>query len=188
MLRLGQSLGPVHTFDRSWSLLLTASTAADKGWSWGYSMDDLPSYTEFQNLFMEWRIARVDVDFAWTPANPANTLCPYFLFGFDPQGLGAPTSQNEALQRGYRAWYANATRSSITYSIRPKPISVVSSSAQTGATLGFDNAPRSTWISTTAPGIYWQGLSGWIGNFNSTITNTYIRMNVRVRLQCRGTK
>jgi hypothetical protein len=81
----------------------------------------------------------------------------------------------------------NATRSTITYKLRPLPISVVSSSATTGATLGFDNASRNTWISTTAPGIYWQGLSGFIEGFNTGLS-TNIKMVVRYRYQFRGVK
>lgn len=120
-----------------------------------FKLNDLPSYTEFTNLFEEYRITHIKVMFIpkWMTNNVmqnVNIYNPFFVYSIDKDDANVPASFNELWQR------ANAvTRDSLTkFSVSFKPHSA--SYQYTGAASGY--SPSTGFINCDYPAVLYYGL------------------------------
>jgi hypothetical protein len=86
----------VYTFERSvLAATLTAPTSIDTIGAYAFTLGTLPNYTDFTNLFDQYRIAQVVVTFQ--PSSPINTASPLYTV-IDYDDANALSGINDFLQ------------------------------------------------------------------------------------------
>lgn len=126
------------------------------GGSYAYALNQLPGYTDFTNLFDQYRILKIRVDFVpnltgnTAPGQP--TLYSIFHMATDPTDIGVPNNANDVLQYENRRTVQPYRPFSATF--RPSP------SAQyfnTLTTSGYGPRPGA-WIDSSSPGVQHYGV------------------------------
>jgi len=86
----------VYTFSRSVSFMqLLNSQVASVGYAFAPSLSSLPNYTDFTNLFEQWRFMQISVSFI--PVYNGSVANPLYTW-FDPDDDTVPTGTAEGLQ------------------------------------------------------------------------------------------
>lgn len=186
---LQQSIGPVCRISRGLNLPLTKA-AADKGWWFDFSLADVSNSNEFTNLFLEWRLEMVDITMAWgSTTSVASTFAPVVYYAYDPIVGTAITSESAALERSYKVWRPNPTRTTLRIRLRPQVTQLVASDPGVGATVNNALLPRGVWLSTNQPTTGYGALVAWITNYNTANTSCGdLSLYVRYHFSFRGTK
>lgn len=180
----------VHYFKRSY---ITSQNTYD--WptintnGWDFFLSQLPNYTEFTNLYNEYKIARVKVKFIYSANNqPVTTLAnitalPTIYTAVDTNDSVAPTAVSDLLQ--YKTFKAH--RADKPFSVYFKPNYAVA--AYSGAFTSY--AASAGWIDTSSVNVKHYGLK-WIIDpmFYSTGTNVTGRLQTILTyyIKCRGVK
>lgn len=101
-LAIRRPMGRNYAFVRGGNFTsIVISNSADTFYGYSFALSDLPNYTEFTNLFDEYRIVRVSMRFMRSRIqvnNTATITVPYFLSLVDKDDSAAPASYNEMLQ------------------------------------------------------------------------------------------
>ncbi len=181
--------GPVVKIARTLTFSLTPA-ASDQGWLWNFSLSDVANYSEFTNLFLQWRLDAVTIDVVYTPSSATGAL-PRMLYSNDPLASAAPASVTDMVQRRCRVWTPNPTKNTTRITLRPRVCGLVSSSPGVGATIENVVAPAGAWYSCSSTGssVSYGSLIAWIENFNSGNTSAgTITMYQTCHFAFRGTK
>lgn len=160
----------------------TATTGVDQQTSWNFQLASLPQYTEFTNLFKEYRIAKVSYRFRIYKALGTNTtnLNPVVYHAIDERGSSAVASPNDVLA------YSSAKISVLTddkpvtrwFSFRP----AVADAVYRGAFSGYAIAKKQ-FLSTAYADVQHYGL---MTALTQATTGINIAMDVRFLLAFRG--
>jgi hypothetical protein len=146
-----------------------------------HSLSDLPSTSDFTNLFDMWRITKVDVTFLMTATGG---VYPTLYLAQDNADATPPSSLANLLERGnVDVHQFGPTRNQFTRSYKPQ----ANASAYQGISPAYALLPTSTFISTSYPGVYYYGMKYWLAGFSSGVNNS-VTLNFRYYLEFKGTK
>lgn len=163
-----------------------------------FELNDLNSYTEFSNLFEEYRITGVKLTFIWNKNSAQNDIgaitpgdssfIPNLYLVYDPNDVSTPASIVSLLERG-DVKIRRLDRPCKMF-VRPK---VAASVYESGVTTAYADASK-LWLSTASQAVDYYGVkwavdasTAGIGGIGAdpigklTIIKTFY-------LQCRGTK
>lgn len=171
--------GATHTFLRSMDFTLSLPKGAvDQGYALSFALDDLPSYTEFTNLFDKYRVDQLDCVFLWEAGNAITTAqSPCLWIAADWDGVsGSPTLSSVMQYPGVRMHAFSYQRPTFQYSIKRPAVLQTLAGGSNGAVV------RSPWLATTAPSVEHYGLIGWVNQYNSTVGSGTIYFSLRAHL------
>lgn len=159
--------GPVVRMQRSHEFQL-AAPATEQPTLWNFSLSDLPSFSEFQNLFLQWKLDRVTVDITWnSPTGATSGTPPRMLYCADPMAVAADfTGPNTLLQRKCRVWVPNPTKNTCRISFKPAVIMLVTNEPGSAA-IAQAPAPGGLWYSTSTPQVSYGTLVAWHENYTT---------------------
>lgn len=124
-------------------------------------LDELSAYTEFTNLFDQYRIDSVKVQVqTWNASNAPATPLPYVQYLTDKDDAALPSISLMREKMGVKTKYFSANRPAITMGFRPRVASeVFSNGVSTGYGVG-----RPMFVNSTYPSVEHYGLKGVIRN------------------------
>lgn len=157
--------GPVVRIQRTAEFQVPVPLA-EAPFLWEFSLSDLPNYTEFQNLFLQWKLDKVTVDISWNaPYGAASGTPPRMLYCMDPMAVSADfTSPNSLLQRKCRVWVPNPTKNTCRIVFQPAVVMLITNTA--GSTgIAQAPAPRGLWYSTSTDQVAYGRLIAWHENY-----------------------
>jgi len=159
------SVGPTLAIKRSEYPGALSFSATDKGWLWDFAITDLPSYTEFLNLFQYFRFRSITLKFRLAARSSATDSCPVLYAARAHSGSGTPAAITDVLQLPHRVHVFNEAHPTFTYPLRT-PIPGV----QPDACI-FPRDSGGVWTPTSSAGAStaFKGLAGWIVNGNTTV-------------------
>jgi len=140
------------------------------------TLSNLPSYTEFSNLFDQFCFEQIDVEFVVPRAAVSagnSAIFPTLVYSVDYNDSIAPTTVNDVLEfDAHRVFQFSESKRSHKFSFKPKaPLTMPT---------GTVNIEGPAWLSTSnAAGQAWYGFKYWLQDYNSTATNgTIVTMYV----------
>jgi len=152
-------------FERSLSAgTITTSASSPVFGSLRFSLDQLPAYAEFTNLFDAYRIIQVTVTFIPTMGMPNGTTSSSLYTVIDYDDDANLTSLNDALQ--YPSMQQSLPGSIIERTLSPS----AASAAFSGVFTSFARMPKSTWVDATSPGVRYYGLKYAIDTNTTAVT------------------
>lgn len=176
----------VHNFTRYVELPnITTSTVSDKLGGETFKLTDLPSYTEFTNLFDKFRICAVKYEIVpnWTSSdiNPIGTYqsVPNIFTVLDYNDITTPGSLSELLQ------YKNLkrTRGHLIHKRYIKP-AVLAANYEGAVTTAYTSVWK-RWLDTTDSGTLHYGLKYCIDQTSTAMT---YRVYAKYYIQCKDPK
>lgn len=164
---LTPSYGPVCRIQRSFEFQQTPA-AAEVGSIWNWSLSDLTSFSDFSNLFLQWKLDAVTVDVTYNaPYGAASGTPPRFLYAFDPLALSSDlTGPNVLLQRKCRVWVPNPTKNTLRITVKPRAL-MLSTNSSGSAAVVQTLAPAGAWFSTDTSQLSYGNLIAWVENFTT---------------------
>lgn len=186
-MTLSPNMGPIHKFSRTFGLALSKS-AADQGFQVTFALSDLANFTEFQNLFMEWRIDSVQVHAVWTAATSIGPN-PRIYAALDPVATTAPLSVAEIIQKKHTVWQTTPTSVDWVCIIKPRVTNLVATSPATGALVANSLLPANEFISTVSPSVGYGALQLFVGSYNTGLASSgTLVLNLTYNMSFRGLK
>lgn len=171
-----------HKFTRIRDFGSVAKAALDVGGSLQFTLDQIPGYLEFNNLYDAYSIDSVDVTFVWwqpyTGASASAAQCPTMIVTRDYDDAGTPATFAEVGE------YSDATlhpfslaKNSFTMTVKPRVSRTV---YRTGVTSGYGWGSQSEIIDAASVDVPHYGLK-W---FTTAYSNTYTPdSNIRVYIK-----
>jgi len=125
----------------------------------------VPSSTDFQNLFDQWRVAKVVLKFAYSnnvsTSASGTTFLPMIMYAPDHDDDVAPSSETELLQRPEHKLVqlgSNGNTNNIReFTVYPN----IAVAAYQGTLTAFADASRKTWCDIAYPDIRYYGQKLW---------------------------
>lgn len=184
--RLSRRALSVHHFKRTFTLgQISSSSAGPQFFGYSFRLDQLPNYTEFTNLFDQYRINKIVMKFV--PNHNSSDVgvtamnIPNFHTLLDYNDATAPASLNSMYE--YANWRMSRGTSLHTRVFRPATIDYVNATA--GANAG--NPSWKQWLSTASPSIEHYGLKCGIEISQATYDITWTPY-ISVYLSCKSVK
>lgn len=173
-----------YKFSRSFSLGGLPKSAADQGYAWPFALNQIPSSTEFTNLFDKYRITGIDLTFTYwrESGGVADTIWPAMYLFMDDDDAVIPTTRNEALERMsvQRVSFA-PTRQTISVKIKPRWI-------QSRGGVSTNLAPLGAWIDMATPGVQHFGVKAWVDFYNTGAGDTQVAANGVMHFECNNVR
>jgi hypothetical protein len=155
--QIAPSREAVHRFQRTfaWPTNITASLAGDYG-ALSFTLDSLPSYTDFTSLFDQYRFVEARVQFcpltaAFGPSTSA-ALLPTVYTIIDPDDNTTPASIAELQQ--YQTLEVTPNGEPFQRTLTPK----AALAAFSGAFTSYAQAPQRMWFDCSSPSVQFYGL------------------------------
>lgn len=158
------SWGPVVKINRSVGFNLTRA-GTDGGYYFDWALSDVPSSSEFTNLFRQWRLSKMAITFTYRSSDEATPERPAFTMALDPFAATAPAAQNDVFTRQNRTWSPNATRTTLQLVCDCRAMALSASGPGSGATVTNTLAPKGLWYTCDVPGLAYGALLVWIGGW-----------------------
>lgn len=183
----------IHTFYRT-ALLSTVNSLApggfptDAGYGMSFQLSDLPNYTEFTNLFDQFRICSVKLK--WIPSMTGVDMSNVFdhsqinrfvTMAYDHNDATPPASEAEIMQ--YQGVRQKSHSRIWTYKVYPY---VAQETYKTAITTGY-SAKRMVWIDSTSPTIPHFGFKMWVPSLGLNATFQIAQVYATFKIQCKGT-
>jgi len=169
--------GKVHTFVRSNNNGELPKTPGDQGYATIFSLNQLPSSSDFTNLFDQYKITRVDMTFEMDIADGSlnsTTRYPRIVVAPDFNNQSAPLTENELLQyEQCKKFQFSAVNRRMTVSLQPKIAATV---FRTGVTSAYQMM-SSGWMDVAVPDVPHYGVRYFVTNHN---TSNFGGNNIRV--------
>lgn len=142
--------------------------AAEVGSIWNWSLSDLLSYTDFSNLFLQWKLDAITVDLVWNAPTGATSGTPCrFLYAFDPLAVSTDlTGPTTLLQRKCRVWIPNPTKNTCRITMSPRALMLTTTSAGSSS-VAQTIATAGSWFSCDTPQVSYGSLIAWVENFTT---------------------
>jgi len=169
-MQLGED---VHYFVRLVDFGVLGKAVSDQGFGIGFSLQDVPSYSEFTGLFNAFRIDKVDVTFLYQQTINTSTFCfPTLFVSYDANDITIPGTESVMLERANTKVMSFSTnRMMINFTVKPNMLAATSGLAVAA------ELPKTTWCDTADPSNTFYGLKVWAQNYNTTISGN---MQIRV--------
>ena len=193
--RIPRSLGPTRIYNWKQTVDLadiqTSAGVSPALFTNQFTLSSLPSFTEFQALFDQFRIKRIKIMYlppnsiAWTGSTSSQPIGEFYTV-LDFDDATTPGSLNDLLQ------YQTLKR---TYFNKPhyryfKPLATQSGVYLTGAvTTGYRSLPSNTWFDIATPNVVYYGIKGAFSvSPASTMVAQQIRVTATIYFQTRMTR
>jgi hypothetical protein len=177
----------VHKFTRTRDFGTVAKAALDTGGSLQFSLDQVPGYTEFTNLYDAYSIDSVDITFVWwqpySGVTSGAAQSPCMIITPDYDDAATPATFDEVGEFSTASLHPmSLAKNSFTITVKPR---VATSLFRAGVTSGYGWGGQSQVIDCGTADVPHYGLK-WFTMFHS---NTYtpdssIRMIIRYNLSC----
>jgi hypothetical protein len=185
LLTLKPSFTAPYKFSRSFDLGNLPKSAADQGFAWPFALNQVPSSTEFTNLFDKYRITKIDLTFSyWREGTTTSSdiVWPIMFLYMDDDDAAIPTTRNEAMERmSVQRVSFSPTRQTISVTIRPR---WVQSRGGTSTNL----APVGTWIDMSTPAVQHYGVKAWIQNYNNSASAMEVGASGVMHFECNSVR
>jgi len=184
-LILRPSFTAPYKFSRSFVIGNMPKSGSDQGYAYPFSLNQLPSYTEFAALFDKYRITGVDLTFSyWRQGNTGTTNdtdWPAMYLFMDDDDAAIPTTKNEVLERmTVQRVSFSPTRQTISVKVQPRWI-------QSRAGTSTNLAPRQTWIDMATPAVQHYGVKTWVDYYNNA-GDKQISVNGVMHFECNNVR
>jgi len=141
-------------------------------------LDGVINYTDFIDLFNEYKIDKVDIriDLINGPSAQPNVagVLPELYVRYDPNDASMPTSFGDIAQSANTTLFTFSQKTTHHFSFVPKASVQCYANPSSGGAVGFA-APshQALWFDTTGPSnnIHMYGLKFWFRNYESTLGN-----------------
>lgn len=174
----------VHHFRRTFKASNIASTTTGVLGGYSFSLDQLPNYTEFTNLFDQYRINKIVVKFIpnhnSSDVSVGTQVISNFNTVIDPTDATAPTSGAELYE--YQNWRLTRGISAHTRVFTPASLDVVAT-----ATTASANPTWKQWLATSSPDVKHYGLKYYAEPSNAN-GDTYWFPYITMYFSCKSTK
>lgn len=156
-----------------------ALTTGGVGGAFSFTLGDLPGYTDFTNLYDQYRIKYVKVEFMFNAestnsgTNGVPVNYPYLITSQDLDDDTTPPSEASLLQ------HMNAKVHGTLSPMVPKFVRWVKPQMATGAYSGTFTSYASMgqqWIDSNSPGVKHYGLKYWVDGFGTYASNAYLQI------------
>lgn len=186
LLMLKPSYTAPYKFSRSFDLGTAPRAAVDQGYAYPFSLNQVPSSSEFTTLFDKYRITSIDLTFSyWRTGHPAGStddVWPAMYLYMDDDDAAIPTTKSEVLERmSVQRVSFSPTRQTISVKINPR---WVQSRAGTSTNL----APVNSWIDMSTPGVQHYGVKAWVDFYNNSSGNVQIGVNGVMHFECNNVR
>lgn len=164
-----------------------------------FRITDLPGYTDFTNLFDQYRIDQVDVEISHlfnsstsggSPGSPplAGATMPTVMYCPDFDDAVVPTSQTQlAARQRTKQWTFRGDGGPLKFSVKPRIASLVYKTS--GTTIGYTVADQSTWVNQAFTDVPSYGVKLWFQDMFQTTGGptgmTHFRVKMRYHLSCK---
>lgn len=170
-ISLTPTYGPTVPITRSTAYSWTYdATATDRNFTVDWSLSDVPSSSEFTNLFSQWRMKAGTITLTWLPKDANALAAPRIYFGMDPFITTSQTFTS-VQERPHRTWSPTPTRNVLQLQLKPRVVQLVATGPQSTATVANALAPPGLWYDCTMPAIsygkFWVFMTGFadVGSF-----------------------
>jgi len=165
-IRRGVALNPI---------LSNTSTFESFG-SQTYQLTDLPAYTDFTNLFDQYRIVKVKLDYfpRYTGNMTSTGLYSLLTYAVDSTDVSVPVNKNEVLQ--YDSYKTVQAYRPFSVTLKPAPSVAM---YQSLATTGY-GPKQGSWVDCKSPGVQHYGMK-WVFECNS---GTAMGIDVKATYWC----
>jgi hypothetical protein len=169
----------VHTFSRRIDRgSVTPSTTVDTLLAYSFSLSDLPDYAEFTNLFDQYRIVQIALDFEWV-LGPSSGVQPLYVC-FDQDDAVTPTALTNLLE--YDTVSTTVAGANCSRVLTPR----VATALYGGAFTQFGNNPATQWVDAAYPSVQYYGVKVGILAASGNPTGAAWRLLCRYVVQCRS--
>lgn len=178
-LAVANGPGATYRFVRSMDFTLTLPKAAtDQGYALSFSLDDLPSSSEFTALFDRYRVDQLDFVFLWEAGTAITTAqYPCLWIAADWDGVpSSPTLSTVMQYPGVRMHAFSYQRPTLQYTVKRPGILQTLAGGSNGAVV------RSPWLDVSAPSVEHYGAIGFVNQYNSTASSGTIYFSIRAHL------
>jgi len=174
----------IHKFSRHVDDGILLKSAADTGWAYAFNLTDLPSNTEFTNLFDRWRIVNIEATWIYQQSVNSATFCfPTLYASIDLNDANTPLIQNTILERE-NAKIMPFSAAIAMHKVNFKPRTLVQGVAGSLAVEVKDG-----WADCLVPGQDFFGLKFWIQNYNTAVSGAaQVRLLYRYDLEFQTAK
>lgn len=163
----------IATVTRMWQNQYSKAAATDELLALSFQLSDLPNYTQFTNLYDQYRILAVKVEFvARTPpvqyygVSAISSSAPVLYTAIDLDDVTTPTSTTLLAHESCKFHGAFTPMSTNKYVRWLKPATAVEM-YQTGGFGGY-GARQNQWIDTTSSSVQHYGIKWWIATAATT--------------------
>jgi hypothetical protein len=175
-----------YKFSRSFDLGTLPRAAADQGYAYPFSLNQVPASTEFTTLFDKYRITSIDLTYTyWRTGHPSGStdeIWPAMYLYMDDDDAAIPTTKSEVLERmSVQRVSFSPTRQTISVKITPR---WVQSRAGTSTNL----APVNSWIDMSTPGVQHYGVKAWVDFYNNSSGGVQIGANGVMHFECNNVR
>jgi len=158
--------------------------ATDSGVGRRFRLSDLPSTSEFTNLFDQYRIVMVEAEYVFsTHILASQARYPRIAFAVDYSDSTNPGSESEVLQyQNAEAFQFGQVKHTFKRVFKPR----AALAAFQGAFTGYGTASPNQWFDTSNSSIEYYGTKEWINNYNTVLAtgavlNVYHRYHLEFK-------
>lgn len=172
--------GKSYKFVRSANIGPLTVPATDSIFTWNFALSDLPSASEFTNLFQEYRICKVVQTFTWAAAAGTTSVAYPTIFVADSTSGYTATGLNDIVQRRYRRLCFNASKTIHSVAVKPAVRFDV------GATTSNHGIMVSPWLSSGNSSVVHAGIVAFLQDYNTTLGTGALRLVEEFHIETRG--
>ncbi len=165
---------------------ITAGTI-DAGLGRRFRLSDVPTSTDFTNLFDQYRIVAVEAIYVFsTHVLSAQARYPRITFAVDYSDASNPASEAEVLQyQNAESFQFGQVKHTFKRVLKPR----AALAAFEGAFSGYGMASANQWFDTNDSSIEYYGTKEWVVNYNTTLaTGAVINVYHRYHMEFKNAK
>jgi len=178
------SQGATYRTVRTVNVGAITAIATDSGVGRRFRLSDLPSTTEFTNLFDQYRIVMVEAEYVFsTHILASQARYPRIAFAVDYSDSTNPGSESEVLQyQNAEAFQFGQVKHTFKRVFKPR----AALAAYQGTFTGYGTASPNQWFDTNNSSIEYYGTKEWINNYNTVLAtgavlNVYHRYHLEFK-------
>lgn len=171
-----------HHFVRTWSVGTLSAGASDQGWGYGFTLQQLPNYTELTALYDTYRIDAIEAIWELVPTasgvRKTSSVMPVVLAYPDYDDGVAPASLSEAEQQALmERLQLSEARPAVRRRISPRV-----NFGLEGASANLGGNMAAPFADCSYPAIIHYGVKFWIKSYNTaSLTETGAAVSVAFR-------
>lgn len=168
----------VHTFNRIAPLNDIPKLPGDQGFGISFRLSDLLDYTEFTNLFDQYRVNWVEYMFI-CKQNGSSPAWPTIFIAEDHDDDAVPVINEILAKEHTQVLQFGSNRTMLKLRLRPN----ITRNVYNGVTNGYERAAPGTWVDCAVATVPHYGVKYFISNYNTTSNpNATISVVVRFNL------
>ncbi len=178
------SQGNIYRCVRTVNLGAITAGAVDTGVGRRFRLTDVPTSSDFTNLFDQYRIIGVEAMYVFsTHILASQARYPRITFAVDYSDAGNPGTEADVLQyQNAESFQFGQVKHTFKRALKPR----AALAAYEGAFSGYGMASANQWFDCNDPSIEYYGTKEWISNYNTTLAtgavlNVYHRYHMEFK-------